>query len=87
MAPGAMLVAPRSSYAITRPAEQISPSLRVMAGTSMATPYITGIVALLLEKNPLHTPATIKQWLFARCTLVNATGPWDPKQGYGLIQL
>ena len=88
MAPGAMIVAPRSSFATTRPAEQLSLTFRVMAGTSMATPYISGIVALMLQQNPTLTPAAIKQRLFAGCRLIgNAPGVWDPKQGHGLVQL
>jgi len=53
-----------------------------MAGTSMATPLVTGIVALLLEQNPRMTPADVKAALIAK-----SSPEWDAKRGHGLIKL
>jgi subtilisin family serine protease len=34
-----------------------------ISGTSMASPQVAGVCALLLQKNPSWTPAQVKQWL------------------------
>lgn len=58
----------------------------VMQGTSMATPFITGLVALLLEHNPQLDPDGVKQMLRAISSIPGQpAGPFDPKWGYGLI--
>ena len=36
---------------------------RPYAGTSMATPVVTGLVALYLQQNPQATPEEVKEWL------------------------
>jgi hypothetical protein len=42
-----------------------------MSGTSMATPHVSGVVALLLQKNPTLTPAQVKSALFTTANPVN----------------
>jgi subtilisin family serine protease len=57
-----------------------------LPGTSMATPFITGLVALLLEHNPQLDPAGVKQALRAISFIPGQpAGTFDPKWGYGLI--
>jgi hypothetical protein len=34
-----------------------------IAGTSMATPQVTGVAALYLQGNPTATPAQVKSWI------------------------
>lgn len=53
-------------------------------GTSMATPIISGIAALILEEYPTMTVLELREELFARCQLLQQ--PRD-RQGYGLIQV
>ncbi len=54
LAPGAMICSALSRDSIVKPEYIVDDEYRIMAGTSMATPVITGIVALMLEKEPLE---------------------------------
>jgi len=83
--PGQWLVSALSSEASAEEApasNRVSSLLLVMQGTSMATPVATGVVALLLQKNPKLNPTEI------RSILTQTTGqPWNFETGYGLIDL
>jgi len=51
-------------------------------GTSMATPHVTGLVALVLEKNRALTPRMVKKLLEDSCEPL----PFAPNEvGYGMI--
>ena len=54
-------------------------------GTSAAQPHVTGIAALLLEKNPNLTPADIKKYLQdnADKKIVGLASSFDNLYGYG----
>ncbi len=54
------------------------------SGTSMATPVISGALALLLQKNPSLTNDQAKQRLLYTSRDLNE--PWN-KQGWGMIQV
>ena len=86
VAPGAMIVSALSSTSSCSSMMQVDQFHRVMAGTSMATPFITGLVALLLEREPELTPEEIKQRLCS-CSSIpgKPPGSFDPKWGFGLI--
>lgn len=54
------------------------------SGTSFAAPIVTGVVALMLERDPGLTPAEIKRRLRATADPGARTVP-DPQLGYGVL--
>lgn len=58
------------------------PFYSFMSGTSMATPHVAGVVALMLEANPNLTPAQVKDII--ERTAANMTGrlPWEAGAGH-----
>lgn len=57
---------------------------RVLQGTSMATPIVSGVAALLLSKYPNLSPDGVKETLFREATDLGPPG-WDPVYGHGLV--
>jgi subtilisin family serine protease len=55
---------------------------KTLSGTSMATPYITGIIACLLEYNPKLSPTEIQYMLHSNA---KSLGNNISEEGYGLI--
>jgi subtilisin family serine protease len=85
-APGALIAAPASGSATTDPRLVVAPGYYLNAGTSMATPFISGIIALLLERDPRLDPDGIKRILHSAGTVPGqSAGTFDPKWGYGLL--
>ena len=85
-APGAMIVSCLSADSAPRASNIVNVQFRVNAGTSMACPYITGLVALLLQRNAALDPAGAKALLQANSAVPGAAaGSFDPKWGFGLI--
>jgi len=54
------------------------------AGTSMATPHVTGTVALILSEKPNATPDQVRTYLQST-TRDYGTPGWDASYGYGLL--
>ncbi|MET0694676.1 MAG: S8 family serine peptidase, partial [Propionibacteriaceae bacterium] len=95
-APGALLQAPLSAQATPDPNMQINAVSQVMAGTSMASPVVTGLVANLLaaERNltlplvldRLKKSATIPAAsTFKPAAAPAGTKPYSRDWGYGLV--
>jgi subtilisin family serine protease len=85
-APGAMIISCRSASANPTPSNVVAPGFMVDAGTSMASPFVTGLVALLLQQQATLTPAQVKVNLKAASAVPNReAGTFDPKWGFGLI--
>ena len=58
-------------------------SYQLTTGTSVAAAQVSGIVALLLERNPEHTPADIRRILTASAKRLGP-GEGDANFGAGL---
>jgi serine protease AprX len=58
------------------------PFYTVMSGTSMATPHVAGIVALMLEANPKLTPAQIKDIIEKTATNMTGRDTWEVGAGH-----
>ncbi len=59
VAGGAYVMSANANFDPTNPNTLYVPN----AGTSMATPVVTGLVALYLQNNPQATPEDVKMWL------------------------
>jgi subtilisin family serine protease len=85
-APGAMIVSTLSLEASMERSMMVNSKFVVMAGTSMATPFVTGLVALLLQRDPKLTPDALKQLLRKNTSIPGKpANTFDPKWGFGLI--
>ena len=63
-----------------------SPDYQAYQGTSMASPHVAGVLALMRWVNPAITPAQVEALVRAG-TISDDLGPtgWDREYGYGLI--
>ncbi len=86
LAPGSMIISARSTaWAVPEP-NCIDPTHAAIQGTSMACPFATGLVALLLEGDPSLDPSSVRQKLVAAAQIPFVpTGTWTPEWGYGLV--
>ncbi|HEX2092515.1 MAG TPA: S8 family serine peptidase, partial [Longimicrobiaceae bacterium] len=80
-APGVDIVSAKASVSDGVP-EADNPYYTMMEGTSMSTPHVAGIVALMLEANPLLTPAEVKQILKETATKMPDALPSAPYRSF-----
>ncbi len=52
------------------------------SGTSMATPHVAGVVALMLEANPNLTPSQVKDIIERTATNMSGRLPWEAGAGH-----
>jgi subtilisin family serine protease len=85
-APGAMIAAALSAHSGVSPRVLVDDRHTIKAGTSMATPFVSGLVALLLERDPQLEPEAVKELLRSSSAIPGqAEGSFDPKWGYGIL--
>jgi subtilisin family serine protease len=85
-APGAMIASCLSSKSTPQRSSMIDAQHLLEAGTSMATPFISGVVALLLERKKTLSPAQVKKLLKANSLIPGKpAGTFDTKWGFGLL--
>lgn len=85
-APGAMIGSAFSSASQATRSDLLDATHVVKAGTSMATPFICGIVALLLHRDRNLDPAGVKALLQTNSAIPQQpAGTFNPKWGFGLI--
>lgn len=91
VAPGVDIVSTRTVSPVTSlAAEQDAMTLEpahlpyytTMSGTSMATPHVAGITALLLEADPTLSPAEVKTLLQNTATNMPGYETWEVGAGY-----
>jgi subtilisin family serine protease len=81
-----MIVSCLSATSAAPASNIITSGFRVNAGTSMACPYITGLVALLLQNDPSLDPVGIKAMLRGNSAIPGlSAGSFDRVWGFGLI--
>jgi serine protease AprX len=93
VAPGVDIVSTRTLTGVLPPLEAQNDAATIdpaylpfythMSGTSMATPHVAGIVALMLEANPNLTPLDVQNIL--KRTATNMTGRLDWEAGAGHV--
>ncbi|MFC5570748.1 S8 family serine peptidase [Lysobacter yangpyeongensis] len=92
VAPGVDIVSTRDLLGVLPPLEaqhdaetlepQYLPFYTHMSGTSMATPHVAGIIALMLEANPGLTPAQVKDILIRTATNMTGRLAWEAGSGH-----
>lgn len=78
-------VAPLGALAAEQDAEldpAHAPYYSHMSGTSMASPHVAGIVALMLEANPALSPAEVREVLQLTATNMPGRADWEVGAGY-----
>lgn len=85
VAPGVDIVAPRSSAGVVMSTgtQATNPFYTAAQGTSMATPHVAGVIALMLQARPLLTPAQVISILEGTAEDLSRYETWEV--GAGLV--
>jgi len=87
VAPGADIYSTMPTYHVTL--DDVDPgadrSYGLLSGTSMATPYVAGLAALMVTVNPRLTPGSVKTALQNSADKVGGALGFNIQTGYGRI--
>ena len=81
---GVSVAAPGDDVYSTVPTFVSRTGFTTMSGTSMAAPFVAGVVALMLSRSPSMTPAQVRARLEATASDVAPAGR-DPRTGHGVV--
>jgi len=84
VAPGSNILSTMPTYNTTMTEFEKEKEYDYLDGTSMATPIVSGIVALMLSRNPNYTPAEVKSRLESTAVDLGKKG-YDIEYGHGLV--
>ena len=85
-APGAGIGSALSRHSEPDPEDILANDIVLSSGTSMACPFVAGLVALLLDQEPQLTPEQVKRRLRKASRIPGrGAGAFDIKWGYGLV--
>jgi subtilisin family serine protease len=87
VAPGGFIISCLSNKAAADRSQIVESGWVVLAGTSMAAPVVSGIVALLLQRDRTLGPDQVREMLRKNCFGTEAPGSYDPRFGYGWISV
>jgi serine protease AprX len=80
------VISPLPLLGATDDAQYIEPAYipfyTTMSGTSMAAPHVAGIIALMLEANPMLSPAVVKSVLEETASAMSDYAAWEVGAGY-----
>ncbi|QKZ12971.1 S8 family serine peptidase [Spirosoma sp. KUDC1026] len=80
------VIGPIASLGIQQDVETLEPAhvpfYTHMSGTSMATPHLAGVVALMLEAKPSLSPAQVKEIIQKTATNMPSRQSWEVGAGY-----
>lgn len=80
------VISPLVALGATDDAQYIEPAYlpyyTTMSGTSMAAPHVAGIIALMLEANPLLSPSQVKSVLEKTANAMPDYAVWEVGAGY-----
>jgi subtilisin family serine protease len=87
VAPGAVVISAFAARSRLRSdGDEVTPIFKADHGSSMSTAMVSGLIALMLQKNPMLTPAEAKQRLAAASSMPGRPAlTFDFQSGYGLI--
>ncbi|WP_337034608.1 S8 family serine peptidase [Paenibacillus illinoisensis] len=86
VAPGTSILSTIPAYGKDEPGANYDQAYGRKSGTSMATPHLAGLIALLIEKHPDWTPFDIKVALMNNAKVLNTENYDVFDQGAGRIQ-